>query len=248
MYLLASPFIYPIEIELQVSSLGQLRIYIAIHVFSSEKCLFRTCQQLFDNPMDLLLRWEYDPYALCYNGEHVYMLPRCARAIETGFTTFTTGLCWGENLAYCPSRVLSLICLARRGFGLRILPSYMRCLVEGNPETKNGRRRLPTVLRETTVRESFDHQKSCQILALESFSWLIELDETWDSHLWPLANYELYGDRISEPVLNYHYSDQVPDYEQIVADIDDFNQSLFVDLQITICRRLQISLQRFGCK
>ena len=298
MYLFASPFFYHIEIELQVSSLGQLPIYVAIRVFSSERCLLRTCQQLFNDPMDLLLRWEYDPYALCYNGEHVYMLPRCARAIETGFTTFTTRLCWGENLAYCPSRVLSLMYLARRGFGLRILPSYMRCLVEGNPETKNdtsiqkpqpcisqpcldhgslhkrselgvnvatlqhdpsgsrtlkryallGRRTLPTVLRHIRGIGTCFNERWCQSLALESFSWLTKLDATWDFHLSQLANYGLYGDRISEPILNYQCSYQGRDYEKIVDDIDHCNQSLFGDLQITICQRLQIPLQRFGCK
>ena len=262
--------------------------------------------------MDLLLRWEYDPYALCYNGYHVYMLPRCARAIETGYTTFTTRLCWGENLAHCQSRVSGLMWLAHRGFGLRILPSYMRCLGEGILETNNdtcagtapiqksqpfisqpcshhgllhksselgvnraivktefssktlkryallGRRRLPTVMRDIQGEGTlFDvgmwlDEKSCQSLALESFSWLIEFNEAWYSNLSTLANCEIYGDRISEPILNYQYSghpsEEIRDYETIVADIDNFNQSLFEDLQIAICRRLQIPLQRFGCK
>lgn len=261
--------------------------------------------------MDLLLRWEYDPYALCYNGDHVYMLPRCARAIETGYTTFTTRLCWGENLAHCPARIPSLMLLARRGFGLRILPSYMRCLIEGILETNNdtcagtasiqkpqpsisqpclnhgllhksselgvnvamlqyesgsktlkryallGRRRLPTVMRDVQGEGTW-FNRIFQSLALESFSWFIELNEACDSQLPTLANCELYGDRISEPVLNYQYSayisnqiwhsDEIRDYERFVADIDEFNQSLFEDLQIAICRRLQIPLQRFGCK
>ena len=233
------------------------------------------------------------------------MLPRCARAIETGYTTFSTRLCWGENLTHCQTRVPSLINLARRGFGLRILPSYMRCLVEGIPETENdtstetaptektrpsisqpclknsslhkmselgvnpamlqresgsktlkryallGRRRLPTVMRSILGLGTYVNEATCQILALQSFSWLLELDEAWDSCLSTTELCDLYRHRISEPILSYQYlaypHDQVRDYEEIVADIDDLNQNLFEDLQFEICQRLQIPLQRFGC-
>ena len=272
-------------------------------LFIVGEMLTRTCQQLFDDPLDLLLRWEYDPYALCYNGDHVCMLPRCARAIETGFTTFTTRLCWGESLGYCLRGRLSLICLARRGFGLRILPSYMKCL-QGNLETKNctgagtilnqrpisqlylnrgsmherselgvnvaavqpysglktlkryimlGRRRLPTVLRETTVEGSSDYENALGILALQSFSWLIEFDKAWRSNpsAVKIADFmELYTHRSSRPLLMCEPSADGfgPDPWDLLAEIDHFNQRLFEDLQIAICRRLQIPLQRFGCK
>ncbi|KAL8793670.1 MAG: hypothetical protein Q9195_003719 [Heterodermia aff. obscurata] len=200
------------------------------------------------------------------------------------------------------TRVPSLISLARRGFGLRILPSYMKSLVEGIPETKNdtgtdtapiektspsisqpcmdngslhkrselgvnlgmlqrdsgskslkryallGRRKLPTVMRGIFGLGEVVDENTCQIFALQSLSWLIELDEAWDSYLSTAP--DLYRGRISEPILRYQYlafpHDQVRDYEEIGADIDNFNQNLFGDLQFEICRRLQIPLQIFG--
>ena len=255
--------------------------------------------------MDLLLQWEYDPYALCYNGENVYMLPRCARAIETGYTIFTTRLCWGENLVHCQTRVPALMCLAHRGFGLRILPSYMRCLVEGILETKHdtcartvtiqkressssqshmkygslhkrselgvnvamlkhpsdsktlkkyavlGRRRLPTVLRDYQDIGLLVDEAPYQTFALESFSWLIDFAVDWESYFSTEASCELYGDRISDPVLNYQYSanlhDRFREYKNLAVNIDEYNEILFGDLQIMICHRLQIPFQMFGC-
>ena len=237
------------------------------------------------------------------------MLARCARSIETGYTTFTTRLCWGENLGFCPRTRLSLIWLARRGFGLRILPSYMKCLVEGIIETENdtctrntpsqkaqpsisqaylnkcslhkiselgvnvaavqpfsglktlkryimlGRKRLPTVLRETTVEESSDHRTSHQILALESLSWLLELDIALRSNPIGAARVgikELYTHRISRPLLTYetlsYDNNRAPDFWDLFVDIDEFNQNLFLRLQRVVCWRLQIPFQLFGCK
>lgn len=41
--------------------------------------------QLYGSPTQVLLDQEPDPYAIGYNGSYVHMLPRCARAIETGY-------------------------------------------------------------------------------------------------------------------------------------------------------------------
>ena len=85
----------------------------------------RIILRLYHSPIDILLESDLDASALGYDGSHVFMLPRCARAIETGYSVFTMDLVWG-----CPregrraSSIHSLFAYAERGFGVRILPSY----------------------------------------------------------------------------------------------------------------------------
>lgn len=77
----------------------------------------------------ILLNFDLDICALAFNGSNVMMLPRCARAIETGYSMFTMDLIWGSHLSDRRStqeaRVLKY---ADRGFGIRFLPSHENLL------------------------------------------------------------------------------------------------------------------------
>ena len=85
--------------------------------------------QLLQSPTQVLLNFDLDACAIGFDGKQVLMLPRCARAIETGYSVFTMDLIWGDYLggrkATRETRVLKY---ANEGFGLRILPSYANSL------------------------------------------------------------------------------------------------------------------------
>ena len=89
--------------------------------------------RLLSTPLDILSRFDLDACAIAFNGTEVVMLPRCARAIETGYNIFTMDLIWGHHLGHRrETRIRRIIKYADRGFGLRILPSYVRSLEEFN--------------------------------------------------------------------------------------------------------------------
>lgn len=54
--------------------------------------------KLTASPLDILLKVDIDACALGFDGTRVLMLPRCARAIETGYSVFTMDLIWGHHL------------------------------------------------------------------------------------------------------------------------------------------------------
>lgn len=77
----------------------------------------------------MLLNFDLDPCAIGFTGTTVYFLPRCARALETGYTVFTTDLVEGHHLGDRRETQLPRIYkYADRGFGIRILPQYIRHL------------------------------------------------------------------------------------------------------------------------
>ena len=85
--------------------------------------------KLLHSPLQSLLRIDLDACAAGFDGSRVFMLPRCARAIETGYSVFTLDLIWGHRLASRrESQENRVFKYADRGFGLRILPSYCRSL------------------------------------------------------------------------------------------------------------------------
>lgn len=91
--------------------------------------------KLLPSPTDVLLNFDLDACAIGFDGSRVMMLPRCARAIETGYSVFTMDLVWGHHLGdRRASQEIRLFKYADRGFGLRILPSYGRSLEEDNLE------------------------------------------------------------------------------------------------------------------
>ena len=86
-------------------------------------------------PIDVLLNFDLDACAIGFDGARVLMLPRCARAIETGYSVFTMDLIWGHHLSERrASQEVRIFKYADRGFGLRILPSYVRSLEEDSLE------------------------------------------------------------------------------------------------------------------
>ncbi|KAL8956496.1 MAG: hypothetical protein Q9183_006291, partial [Haloplaca sp. 2 TL-2023] len=85
--------------------------------------------KLLASPLDILLNFDLDACACGYDGSRVLMLPRCARALETGYSIFTMDLIWGHHLGNRrETQEVRAFKYADRGFGLRILPSYVRSL------------------------------------------------------------------------------------------------------------------------
>ena len=93
--------------------------------------------KLLPSPTDILLNFDLDACAIGFDGSHILMLPRCARALETGYSVFTMDLVWGHHLgdrrATQDARVFKY---ADRGFGIRILPSYARSIGDGEMALK----------------------------------------------------------------------------------------------------------------
>lgn len=98
-------------------------------------CRIQIVLKLVSSPTEALLNFDLDVCAIGFDGSRVFMLPRCARAIETGYSVFTMDLIWGHYLSdrreTQESRVFKY---ADRGFGLRILPSYAKSLEEDDLE------------------------------------------------------------------------------------------------------------------
>lgn len=87
--------------------------------------------KLLPSPTDVLLNFDLDACAIGFDGTQVLMLPRCARAIETGYSVFTMDLVWGHSLGdRRASQDFRVFKYAERGFGIRFLPSYARSLEE----------------------------------------------------------------------------------------------------------------------
>ncbi|KAF8311766.1 hypothetical protein DL93DRAFT_2168872 [Clavulina sp. PMI_390] len=90
--------------------------------------------KLVRNPKEVLLNFDLDICAMGYDGTSLKMLPRAARALETGYNVFTMDLIQGhylgERRASQESRVFKY---ADKGYGIRILPPYVDSLVETFP-------------------------------------------------------------------------------------------------------------------
>jgi len=83
----------------------------------------------FPSPTDILRSFDLDQCAMGFDGNQLLMLPRCARAIETGYSVLTMPLIhlsetWPVKL---DTRLWDW---ADRGFGVRILPAYAKSLEE----------------------------------------------------------------------------------------------------------------------
>ncbi|KAJ7165318.1 hypothetical protein C8R46DRAFT_901036 [Mycena filopes] len=89
--------------------------------------------KLLDHPKDALLNFDLDICAMGWDGTDLWMLPRAARALEIGCNTFTMHLIHGhylaERRATQPPRLFKY---ADRGYGMRILPSYIAALGENS--------------------------------------------------------------------------------------------------------------------
>lgn len=82
---------------------------------------------IFQSPTEILSHFHLDAYAIGYDGRQVLMIPRCARAIETGYSIFTTDLIM-PHLDISSRTMKDLFKLAHLGFGIRILPCHVKSL------------------------------------------------------------------------------------------------------------------------
>lgn len=88
---------------------------------------------MFQSPTEILSHFHLDAYAIGYDGRQVLMMPRCARAIETGYSILTRDLMMPRHLYHHLGIVSSGIMKdlfehADLGFGIRILPCYVKSL------------------------------------------------------------------------------------------------------------------------
>ncbi|KAJ7154669.1 hypothetical protein C8R46DRAFT_1118026, partial [Mycena filopes] len=85
--------------------------------------------KLVESPKTVLLNFDLDICAMAWDGSTVWMLPRAARALETGYNVFTMSLIHGHYLsdrrASSQERIFKY---ADKGYGIRILPSYLSSL------------------------------------------------------------------------------------------------------------------------
>ncbi|KAF8311713.1 hypothetical protein DL93DRAFT_2098630 [Clavulina sp. PMI_390] len=90
--------------------------------------------KLVGSPKEVLLNFDLDICAMGYDGTSLIMLPRAARALETGYNIFTMDLIQGhylgERRASQESRVFKY---ADKGYGIRILPRYVDSLARTFP-------------------------------------------------------------------------------------------------------------------
>ncbi|KDQ15117.1 hypothetical protein BOTBODRAFT_32093 [Botryobasidium botryosum FD-172 SS1] len=85
--------------------------------------------KLVKDPKEVLLNFDLDICSLGWDGKEAWMLPRAVRALETGYNVFTMNLINGHYLgdrrATQEQRVFKY---ANKGYGIRILPSYIEAL------------------------------------------------------------------------------------------------------------------------
>ncbi|KAJ6532756.1 hypothetical protein DFH09DRAFT_133862 [Mycena vulgaris] len=85
--------------------------------------------KLAESPKSVLLNFDLDVCAMGWDGTTLWMLPRAARALETGRGVFTMNLIRGHYLsdrrASTQERIFKY---ADKGYGLRFLPSYLSSL------------------------------------------------------------------------------------------------------------------------
>lgn len=186
------------------------RPYISAHVALT----------IFQSPTEILSNFHLDAYAIGYDGCQVLMIPRCARAIETGYSTFTTDLitpCHLNHRFDISSRTMEdLSRLAHLGFGIRILPCYVKSLeksalevassalietgVAGNPPTASSRKpaqarepglkKLRRILFRIKVYMTTHDQDSLnrpnEVLNRYGFNRFVRDCEVWRLYLFPL--------------------------------------------------------------
>ncbi|KAJ6547310.1 hypothetical protein B0H19DRAFT_260972 [Mycena capillaripes] len=85
--------------------------------------------KLVKSPREVLLNFDLDICACGWDGSEVYLLPRCARTLETATNTFVMDLINGHYLGdRKATRDKRVFKYANKGYGLRILPSYISAL------------------------------------------------------------------------------------------------------------------------
>ncbi|KAJ6572087.1 hypothetical protein B0H19DRAFT_1372979 [Mycena capillaripes] len=99
--------------------------------------------KLVESPKTVLLNFDLDMCAMGWDGTMLWMLPRAARALETGCSVFTMDLVYGHYLsnrrASTQERIFKY---ANKGYGIRILPSYISSLATRKSSRDNPRYRF----------------------------------------------------------------------------------------------------------
>lgn len=155
---------------------------------------------MFQSPCEILSNFHLDAYAIGYDGRQVLMMPRCARAIETGYSIFTRNLVMPHHpyhhLGVISSGIMrDLFEHADLGFGIRILPCYAKSLessaLEGTSSAvvENGvaRNSSPASLRKSAEAREPGLKTLRRILLRAHFSALEKISfdhyvSTCDSH------------------------------------------------------------------
>ncbi|KAF9458011.1 hypothetical protein BDZ94DRAFT_1292213 [Collybia nuda] len=96
--------------------------------------------KLIGSPREVLLNFDLDICAVGYDGTEVWLVPRCARALETGFNVFTMDLINGHYLG-------DLFKYADKGYGIRILQSYQATLATYTTQSQTDPLTRGTLLR-----------------------------------------------------------------------------------------------------
>jgi hypothetical protein len=78
------------------------------------------------SPAEVLLNFDLDQCAVGWTGSQVLLLPRCARALETGYSVFTTDLVYGHYLSdRRATQEIRVFKYADRGFGILFSASLL---------------------------------------------------------------------------------------------------------------------------
>ncbi|MCJ1477750.1 hypothetical protein MMC13_006423 [Lambiella insularis] len=88
--------------------------------------------RMYSSSIQVFQDFDLDICTIGYNGKQVIMMPRFARAIETGYNIFSMNLVLGNRHSFNRRSPESRITkYADRGFGVRILPAYLKVLEVG---------------------------------------------------------------------------------------------------------------------
>ena len=210
--------------------------------------------KLLPSPTDVLLHFDLDACAIGFNGTRILMLPRCARAVETGYSVFTMDLIWGHRLsprgASQENRILKY---ADRGFGLRILPSYARSLEEDNLEAAIFRKPVSPVTASASAENTIDDENDSSLPArkpcgqfepgLKTLKRIAYLAQNF-IHRFDLgaSSTETYDDT---PTYTWDENFSIRDLE---LTIETSNDELWANAQNAICGKLGIPTRTTGCK
>ena len=156
------------------------------------------------------------------------MLPRCARAIETGYSILTSRLWCGTRTYLGDDRVRRNMGHADNAFSLRVLPSYAKCLKEKLESESERVKNILSGRRFSTINTLLWSQT-----ALADFQLLVVAQQLQCPPVeLELPSHEWLGDR---------------DFDELMDRILETDQVLFGYLQDAICFKLRIPVQRFGC-
>ncbi|KAG8809114.1 hypothetical protein FRC17_003608 [Serendipita sp. 399] len=125
---------------------------------------FQIILKICPSPAEVLLNFDLDICAMGYDGNQFYMLPRAARALETGYNVFTMDMVQGHYLGTRrASQEQRVFKYANKGYGIRILPSYIEALKSIDVSALHPEDRLSSWGRENTIGQAHDGLDAIEI-------------------------------------------------------------------------------------